>query len=291
MRKKICLLLALLFFFFLSPVEAFSLSVLDINITPSNIGQGEVGLLSIKKKGVSPKVIWMGKKIALIYDKKDEVWTGFIGADLTTRPGMYTLQISLDNDHNNAHSITIGVLSRDHGVRRLTLPKEMVELDADTLKRVRAESRRVRELFMRPAEHPLWAGKWIKPLAGTVVSPFGCRCIINGMERSPHSGVDLEASQGTQVKVPNRGRVVLVANHFFSGLSVFIDHGGGIQSMYFHLSQVIVEVGQLLKKGEIIGLSGSSGRVTGPHLHFGIRLNGERVNPIKLIQISRRLER
>jgi murein DD-endopeptidase MepM/ murein hydrolase activator NlpD len=144
---------------------------------------------------------------------------------------------------------------------------------------------------MRPPEHPLWRGKWIKPVAGTVVSPFGCRSIINGMERSPHSGVDLEAAQGTPVKVPNRGRVVLVANHFFSGLSVVIDHGGGIQSMYFHLSQVIVEVGQLLKKGEIIGLSGSSGRVTGPHLHFGIRLNGERVNPINLIEISRRLER
>ena len=122
-------------------------------------------------------------------------------------------------------------------------------------------------------------------------SPFGCRCIINDMERSPHSGVDLKASEGTPVKATNRGIVVLVADHFFSGLSVVIDHGGGMQSMYFHLSEVLVQAGELLEKGTIIGLSGSSGRVTGPHLHFGIRLNGGRVNPIKLIEISRRLER
>lgn len=128
-------------------------------------------------------------------------------------------------------------------------------------------------------------------MAGTVVSPFGCRCIINGEERSPHSGVDLKAEQGTPVKATNRGKVALVADHFFSGLSVFIDHGGGIQSMYFHLSQVFVQVGQVVEKGTTLGQSGSSGRVTGPHLHFGIRLNGERVNPINLIEISGGLER
>jgi len=167
----------------------------------------------------------------------------------------------------------------------------MVELDADTLKRAEEEIRVVRGLFIRPAGYSLWRGRWIRPVAGMVVSPFGCRRIINGMERSPHSGVDLKAEQGTLVKATNRGKVALVADHFFSGLSVFIDHGGGIQSMYFHLSQVFVQVGQVVEKGTTLGQSGSSGRVTGPHLHFGIRLNGERVNPINLIEISRRLER
>jgi murein DD-endopeptidase MepM/ murein hydrolase activator NlpD len=290
MRRRTSLLLALLLFFLLPPVEASSSSGPDITVIPSKIGQGEIGLLSIKKKGAKPEVTWMGRKITLVSDKKNEIWLSFIGSDLTARPGRYKLKIS-PIDNNNPHSITISVLSRDYGIRRLTLPKEMVELDADTLKRVMEESRKVRELFFRPAGYSLWRGKWIRPAPGTVVSSFGRRSIINDMERSPHSGVDLKAEKGTPVKATNSGRVALVANHFFSGLSVFIDHGGGIQSMYFHLSHVSVQVGQLVEKGATIGLSGSSGRVTGPHLHFGIRLNGGRVNPINLIEISGRLER
>ncbi|MBW2003322.1 MAG: M23 family metallopeptidase [Deltaproteobacteria bacterium] len=291
MDKIIRLLLIILFFFFLSPVETRPSSDLDVTLTPPTIAQGEVALLSIQKLGkVKPKVIWMGKKITLFSDKKNETWEAFIGADLTTKPGRYNMKITLSGS-NKTHAITVNVPSRDYGVRRLTLPKEMVELDATTLKRVLKESSKVRELFISSADYLFWEGSWIRPVPGTVVSPFGCRCIINGMERSPHSGVDLKAAESTPIKAPNRGRVVLVANHFFSGLSVVIDHGGGIQSMYFHLSHVFVDVSQLLEKGTIIGLSGSSGRVTGPHLHFGIRLNGGRVDPIKLIEISGRLER
>jgi hypothetical protein len=110
MAKRIPLLLAVVFLFFLQPVEVFPSSALDITIIPSTIGQGELGLLSIQKTGgAKPKVIWMGKKITLLYDKKNEVWAGFIGADLTTRPGRYKLQIGLKND---LHSITISVPGR-----------------------------------------------------------------------------------------------------------------------------------------------------------------------------------
>jgi len=287
MRKRIRLLL--LFFFFLWPVGASPSSALDITITPFKIGQGEVGLLTIRKKGeAKPKVIWMGKKTALINDKKNGIWSGFIGADLTTKPGRYTLHIRLASD-NDQYSKTIRILSKDHGIRHVTVPREMVELDAPTLKRVREESRKVRGILTRSDEYPLWAGSWIMPVAGRVVCPFGCRSIINGVERSPHSGVDLKAAEGTPVMATNKGTVALVANHFFSGLSVIIDHRGGIQSMYFHLSKVLVRIGELVEKGANLGLSGSTGRATGPHLHFGIRLNGRRVNPINLIEISRRL--
>ncbi len=288
---KIYFLLALLSIFFPSPVDASPSSVLHITVTPSKLGQGEVALLTIQKRGdAEPRVIWMGKKIRLVTDKKHEICSGFIGADLTTRPGSYELQIGLSDD-GNPYAKTISVLSKDHGIRHLTLPKEMVELDPPTLRRVREESRKVRETFMRSAEHPVWRGTWIRPVAGRIVSPFGCRTILNDMERSPHSGVDLKAAEGTPVVATNRGIVALVADHFFSGLSVFIDHGGDIQSMYFHLSQVSVQVGELVEKGAILGLSGFTGRASGPHLHFGIRLNGSRVNPTNLIELSRRLER
>jgi murein DD-endopeptidase MepM/ murein hydrolase activator NlpD len=290
MGKRFHLLLTLLCLLFLSPVETFPSPGLDIDVTPPEIGQGEVGLLSVNKKGAKPTVLWMGEKITGAYDKKNEIWSGFIGTDLTTVPGRYKLQISLIND-SKSYSKTVTVVSRDYGTRRLTLPREMVELDTDTLKRVREEIKAVRRLFLRSADYLLWEGKWIRPVAGPVASPFGCRSIINGMERSPHSGVDLKAPEGTPIKATNRGKVVLVANHFFTGLGVFIDHGGGIQSMYFHLSKVFVRIGQLVEKGATLGLSGSTGRVSGPHLHFGIRLNGGRVDPIKLIEISEALER
>jgi len=290
-KRWYLLLLAFLFFFFLSPAETRSSSGLDVTLTPSTIGQGEVALLSIQKLGkAKPTVIWMGKKITLLSDNKHEAWAGFIGADLTTKPGRYNINITF-SDSNRPHAITVSVLSRDYGSRRLTLPKKMVELDSDTLKRAREESKTVKGLFISSGKNPFWMGKWIRPVPGMIVSPFGCRCIINGMERSPHSGVDLKAVEGDPIKATNRGTIALVAHHFFSGLSIIIDHGGDIQSMYFHLSKDFVKVGQLVEKGTIIGLAGSSGRVTGPHLHFGIRLNNGRIDPIKLIEISGGLER
>jgi murein DD-endopeptidase MepM/ murein hydrolase activator NlpD len=291
MEKKWYLLLTALFFFFLSPVETRPSSGLDVTLTPSIIGQGEVALLSIQKLGnAKPTVIWMGKKITLLSDNKNTAWAGFIGVDLTTKPGRYNINITF-SDSTKPHAITVNVLSRDYGSRRLTLPKKMVELDTATLKRVRKESKTVKGLFISSGKNPLWVGKWIRPVPGMIVSPFGCRSIINGMERSPHSGVDLKTAEGDPIKAPNTGTVALVAHHFFSGLSIVIDHGGGIQSMYFHLSKDFVKVGQVVEKGAIIGLAGSSGRVTGPHLHFGIRLNNRRIDPIQLIEISGGLER
>jgi hypothetical protein len=291
MEKIIRLLLIILFFSFLSPIEARSSSCLDATLSPSPIGQGEVALLSVQKlMKTKPTVLWMGKTIILLSDNKNTTWAGFIGADLTTKPGRYNITIIFP-ESNRPHVLSVGVLSRDYGTRRLTLPKKMVELDSDTLKRVRKESKAVKRLFISSGKNPLWMGKWIRPVPGNIVSPFGCRCIINGMERSPHSGVDLKAAVGDPIKATNRGIVALVAHHFFSGLSVVIDHGGDIQSMYFHLSKDFVKVGQVVEKGTIIGLAGSSGRVTGPHLHFGIRLNNERIDPIKLIKISGGLER
>ena len=291
MQKIIRLLLIISFFFFLLPIETQPSSGLDVTLTPSTISQGEVALLYIQKlEKVKPKVTWMGKKITLLYETKSDAWEGFIGVDLTTKPGRYNMEISI-SDSNRPKVITVNVPARDYGVRRLTLPKEMVELNTNALKRVRQESKTVKGLFASSDKTPLWIGRWIRPVPGMIVGPFGRGSIINGMERSPHSGVDLKAAEGDPIKATNRGIVALVAHLFFSGLSIIIDHGGGIQSMYFHLSKALVKVGQLVEKGAIIGLAGSSGRVTGPHLHFGIRLNNGRIDPIKLIEISGRLER
>jgi hypothetical protein len=287
--KKGILRLLLLVVFIPSPAHAFPLTGSDIGLHPSEIGQGEVALLTIQRQGeVRPDVTWGGKKITGILDSSKVKWSGFLGADLTTVPGEYTLTIRCGDE---VLTRQIQVCTMNHGIRQFTVPKEMEALDAPTLERVREESKKMREIFSVSHGQPFWRGEWIRPVHGRIVSPFGCRTVINDLERSPHSGVDLRAAEGTTIKAANRGRVVLVGDYFFGGLSVVIDHGGGIHSMYFHLSEVSVRAGEMVEKGDLLGLSGSSGRATGPHLHFGIRLNGERVNPLGLIELSEGLGR
>ena len=102
--------------------------------------------------------------------------------------------------------------------------------------------------------------------------------------------MDLRGAAGTPVKATNRGRITLTDEHFFSGRSVVIDHGGEILSMYFHLEKILVQSGEIVEKGQVIGLVGSTGRASGPHLHWGVRLNGVRIDPLVLLDISRQLE-
>ena len=288
-RKTAFLALALFLASVLLPTEASSLSPAQVTITPPVIGQGEVSLIEVSGPAHGPWITWLGERIPMLHNKGTQSWVGFIGADLTTDPGEYKLQITYAAGHDPVLH-TIRVRPKDYGIRRITVPREMVELDRPTLERVLREIETVKGIFATSSEQPLWRGGWENPVPGTIVSPFGCRNIINEVERSPHSGVDLKALAGTPVRACNRGIVALVAEHFFSGKSIFIDHGGGIFSMYFHLSHVSVQTDELVEKGDLIGLSGSSGRVTGPHLHFGIRLNGTRINPLRFIDISHTLE-
>jgi hypothetical protein len=282
-------MLVLLAVFLLSSADALPLTGSAIELHPSAIGQGEVAILSIQKEGrARPEVTWRGKGITVLLDSSKGMWTAFLGADLTTVPGGYTLQVRCGDE---VLTRQILVLLKDHGTRRFTVSKEMEALDTLTLERVQEESKKMKEVFSVSHDQPFWWGRWITPVKGGIVSRFGSRTFINDLERSPHSGVDLKAAEGTSIRAANRGRVALVADHFFGGLSIVIDHGGGIHSMYFHLSEVSVASGMLVEKGDLIGLAGSSGRATGPHLHFGIRLNGERVDPLRLIELSAGLGR
>jgi len=271
---------------FLAVKLAHSISK-DSVITPQEIGQGGIGLLKVSDNNADNlEILWNERNISLIPGVDNNTHFAFIGVDLTLKPGRYKFKKT-----NGVYTETkiIHVYKKDYGIRRLKIPKSMEALDKKTLDRVRDESRRIQRLFFESDKRPLWDGAWIRPVNGPVVSPFGRRSIINGIERSPHSGVDLKASEDEPVRATNKGVVVLVEECFFSGLSVIIEHGGGIQSMYFHLSTALIDIGQIVKKGDIIGLSGSSGRVTGPHLHFGVRLDGARVNPIQLIDLSREI--
>lgn len=171
-------------------------------------------------------------------------------------------------------------------VERLTLPPDKVFLSPEDLERVLREKAEMDSIWVRVNPTIYFNGNFILPITGIVKKNFGLRRIINGEERSPHTGIDIKAPAGTQVIAPQDGRVIYVKNTFFGGNSLIIDHGLGIYTMYFHLKEIRVKEGEMLRKGEVIGTVGMTGRATGPHLHWGIRIFGKRINPLSIIKID-----
>jgi hypothetical protein len=263
----------------------------EITVSPDSIFQGNVGLVRVETtNGDSPQVQWMNQELFMAPFGNGKTWFGFFGADLKLKPGSYPLVVKIPST-GVRKQIDIAVHGKDFGVRQLTLPKEMVDLDTVTLERVKREAAIMKEVLEAPPTAPQWKGPFVKPVNGEVVGTFGQASIINGMPRSPHSGVDLKAETGTPVLSINSGRVVLTGEHFFNGLFAVIDHGGAVQSMYFHLDKILAQRGDRVEKGQVVGLVGATGRATGPHLHFGIRINGARIDPMQFIKVNEAMER
>ena len=151
------------------------------------------------------------------------------------------------------------------------------------LQPLRVQPQQIDAAYATTAPEPYWTEDFIVPIPGvTGGRNFGHRRVFNDQPRAPHSGADLKATTGTEIVATKRGRVLLTGDCFFNGKAVFVDHGMGVLSMYLHLSEILVEEGQMVERGELVGLAGATGRVTGPHLHWGVRVTGARVDPFTL---------
>ena len=160
-------------------------------------------------------------------------------------------------------------------------------LDAATQARIDRENARAREVGKAAHERaPMWTASFIRPRTSVITSEFGSGRLFNGQLTARHLGVDFRGAIGEPVKAANRGVVALVANFFLAGNVVYIDHGGGVVTSYFHLSKTLVHVGEVVKRGQVIGLVGNTGRVTGPHLHWAARYGANTVNPLDLVGIG-----
>jgi murein DD-endopeptidase MepM/ murein hydrolase activator NlpD len=165
-------------------------------------------------------------------------------------------------------------------VQHLTLPPGMVDLDPETERRAANEAVRLRALYDTVTPERLWRGRFTQPVASRKPGEgFGFRRIINGKPRMPHSGIDYSADRGTPVVASNRGRVALLGEFFFAGRLVALDHGLGLYTLYFHLDGVAVNEGEIVERGQTVGTVGTTGRSTGPHLHFAAQLGRARINP------------
>lgn len=249
------------------------------------IPQGGAALIEIDAAdpGV-PTGEWRGRTIPFFRLSGGTRVAALLGVDMEDPPGMQSVVVQ--SEGSPERKVSIEVIERHFGVQELTLPKEKVTLGPKTLKRVRAEQEDVLRLLAKRSPERLWIGSFDVPVEGRAQGTFGLKRIINGEARKPHSGEDISAPQGAPVVASNVGIVAGVRDLFFSGNSVFIDHGLGVYTMYFHLSRVDVKTGESVAKGQRIGAVGATGRVSGPHLHWGIQIDGSRVDPLALSRLQ-----
>jgi len=229
-------------------------------------------------------VRWPGRGIdhCRLGDLRWPPWDGacWFAVDLLQEAGPLVLErVRL----GSSERLAVTVADYPYAVQRLRVAPEMADPPADQLDRIRLETERVGAVWSLGGT-PLFRLPLGPPLAPMPNGrSFGSRRIFNGQPRDPHSGVDLSAPTGTPVLAAERGRVAIASDLYFSGNSVFIDHGGDLVTMYFHLDRIEVRDGEAVERGQVIGTVGSTGRVTGPHLHFGVRWHGARVDPALLL--------
>jgi murein DD-endopeptidase MepM/ murein hydrolase activator NlpD len=249
------------------------------------VSQGGIAEIRIDGAGLISVKGRLGEQTVPFYEGQAGVFSAAIGVDLDAKPGPLKLAIQklTQTGTQKDSAITVMVREKTFAKESLSVAAQFEQFSTATLERIRREQDELNRVFTISTPQRLWEGSFVPPVAGGVTSPFGLRRVINGTARAPHSGVDLKAPEGTEVRAANHGRVTLCADFFFSGKSLVIDHGGGLFTMYFHLADFKVEAGTQVEKGETIGWSGMTGRVTGPHLHWGARLNGARIDPFELL--------
>lgn len=230
---------------------------------------------------------WSERRVPFVRD--GDRWLTVIGIDLDAAPGAHALAVELDFGASGSRRETAQVIvgAKEFPTTELTVEPGYVELSPENQARAAREAREIDAIYSSLTPERLWSEPFQVPIPGTAGGRnFGHRRVFNGQPRSPHSGADLSATTGTPIEAANRGRVVLAKDLFFSGNAVFLDHGLGVYSVYLHLSEIRAEPGQMLEKGDVVGLAGATGRVTGPHLHWGVRVLDARVDPFSLLDLG-----
>jgi murein DD-endopeptidase MepM/ murein hydrolase activator NlpD len=281
--RVIAIALALLLLF---DGHSFGHPAAEVTTTKATeIFQGDIVELKIPGGGLTAVGGRMGKTTIPFFSNGSGFYTALVGADLEAKPGLVTVMVKGTTSTGTQRDSQISVRIKPKSFKKesFSVAAEFDQLSPEVLERIRQDQDQFSRAFMTSMPERLWEGRFLLPISSEVSSPFGYRRVINGTPRAPHTGVDLRAALGSEVFAPNHGRVVLLGDFFFSGHSLVLDHGAGLFTMYFHLSEFNVEMGDAVRRGDVIGLSGMTGRVTGPHLHWGARINGARVDPFELI--------
>jgi murein DD-endopeptidase MepM/ murein hydrolase activator NlpD len=237
--------------------------------------------LDIGDAGSRPVVLFGGKRALVL--QSDNEWVAVIGIPLDHSVGLAQATVQASGSES---TISFDVKAHAYREQHLTVSRSYVDLTEDQLARVGRERKIIDGALANWREIDVTDVSLIQPVAGRRSSSFGLRRFFNDQPRSPHKGMDIAADKGTPVVAPGDGIVTATGNFYFNGNTVFVDHGQGFVTMYCHLDAIDVEAGQTLKTGTQLGRVGATGRVTGPHLHFGTYLNGTAVDPALLLSVA-----
>ena len=253
----------------------------------TEILQGELIELQVTGPDLTAVEGSRGKERLLFYPAGTSSFAALVGADVEAKPGMSKILLKAKSQSGAEHrgELWLTVKAKSFRTESFNVPPSFDKMTPEALVEIRREQAEFKQAFESSAPERLWDGPFIRPVPHDAsASSFGSRRVINGARRAPHSGTDLSAPEGTEVVAANHGRVALFGNFFFAGGSVVLDHGGGLFTMYFHLSEIRVDKDASVRRGDILGLSGATGRVTGAHLHWGARLADARVEPFELVR-------
>lgn len=218
-------------------------------------------------------------------------WQGLIGIDLDVKPGIYPIEVAVTPTGSGAITSVrkLTVIDKKYPVRRLRVAPNFVDPPASEIARIQEEAAALQTIFDAAGSPRQWQGAFHAPVSDPPNSSFGARSIYNGQPRSPHSGTDFSAKAGTPVMAPASGLVALARPLYFTGNTVVLDHGLGLYSLLAHLQEIGVKEGDHITRGDVVGLVGGTGRVTAPHLHWSVRLNNARVDPLAVLAVTKDL--
>lgn len=226
-----------------------------------------------------PKVYYNGARV-LVTENNNE-WTALVGIPLSAKPGEHTVSVQTATDQNR---IQFNVVDKQYPAQYITIKNQrMVNPHPEDLQRIERERIPIDKALATWTEKQGIDADFIAPVDGRLSSLFGLKRFFNNQPKNPHSGLDIAAPAGTAIVAPAAATVIDTGNYYYNGNTVFLDHGQGLISGYFHMTESKVKPGQQLKQGEILGTVGETGRVTGPHLHWNVYLNGTKVDPALFI--------
>jgi murein DD-endopeptidase MepM/ murein hydrolase activator NlpD len=252
----------------------------SVELPKERLAPGGVAVVDLGAGEVKPVVLFAGNPVSVVNDRAR--WFAIVGISLSQTAGSEMI-LNIDDGHESLNlSIPIG--SFPYGEQHLKVAKKHVDLSSVNLERNNRESAHISQLKKTFSEKNISTFRLKVPCKGEISSSFGFRRFFNGQSRSPHRGMDIAAPSGEPVISAGDGIVIDVGNYFFSGNMVTVDHGQGFLTLYAHLNAIDVTVGQAVRAGDMIGLVGATGRVTGPHLHFGVILGGESVDPALFLE-------
>ena len=235
---------------------------------------------------VAPRASALDRDVPLVLSPDGTRWQGLIGIDLDVAPGEYSLVVSAPHLRPPpARAMSLRVEPKQFRTRTLTVAPEYVDPPAPVVDRIIREAAQLNGIYKTMTPR-MWAEPFVLPLATQPSANFGSRSVFNGQPRSPHAGIDFSSPTGTVVTAPSSGKVVVAEDLYFTGNTVVLDHGAGLYSIFAHFSTLAVEEGDEVDVGATLGRVGATGRVTGPHLHWSVRLNGARVDPVSLIEAT-----